>query len=264
METAEQPTLIKILIVLLILVGTTAQAQELSLADIEGSTWVLREIGPGRPPLPALPVLAVFANGTVSGSAGCNDYRAGYTGQDATGLEIDSIYTTRRTCEPLVMAHEDEFLAKLQGVNTFGLQDGDLILDYWLDWMDGHYGTIRFERHLVPDRLGGAPWNWIRYEDPVVGRVGIPNPEEFRLAFTDQGRLTLVTDCLEAVLPYAVDGSNVAINTRGLDLSDCTADSPSRRLVRDLELVGIFSFNEGRLLLDLFADSGALLFERAP
>lgn len=252
------------LFVLLILVATTALAQEPSLADIEGSTWVLRDIGSSQVPLPTLPLLAVFANGTLSGSAGCNDYRVGYVGRDATGLEVDSIYTTRKACEPLVMAQEDEFLAKLQGVTGFELVDGDLLLDYWLHWMDGNFGTMRFERHIVPDRLYGAPWSWVRYEDPVVGSVDISDPDMFSLAFADHGRLALATDCLKADLPYAVDGANVVINTRGLDLSGCAADSPSRRLVRDLEFVGIFTLNDGRLLLELYADSGALLFERAP
>ena len=263
MDETRRPALIEMLLVVLIVAGTTAHAQERTFADIEGFTWVLRDIGASHVPLPALPLLAVFLDGTVSGSAGCNDYRAGYTGRDATEFEIDSIYTTRRACEPLVMAQEDAFLAKLQGVNRFEFVDGDLVLDYWLDWMDGHYGTMRFERHTVPDSLYGAPWSWVRYEDPVVGGVDIFNPEAFSLAFADHGRLTLATDCLEATLPYAVDGANVTINTRGLDLSGCTADSPSLRLVRDLEFVGYFDSIDDRLLLGLFADSGALLFERA-
>ena len=263
MEKARRHAVTTTLLVLLVLASTTARTQT-PPGDIEGSTWVLREIDAGQVPLPGLPVLTTFAGGSVSGSAGCNDYQAGYGVREATGLGVDGIFATRRTCEPLVMAQEDEFIAKLQGANRFELLDGDLVLDYWLGWMDGHFGTLRFERLVVPEDLSGAPWAWVRYEDPVVGGVEIANPGDFVLAFGGQGRLSLVTDCLEADLPYAVDGANLAINTRGLDLSDCTGDSPSRRLVRDLEAVGIFSLNGGRLLLGLFADSGALLFERAP
>jgi heat shock protein HslJ len=252
------------LLVLLLLIGTIAQAQEASFADLEGGAWLLSEIDEGRPPLPTLPVLVVFADGVLSGSAGCNDYRADAAVGDASALDVGSIYATRRACEPLIAAQEDEFLAKLQGVTAVGFRDGDLILDYWLDWVDGRWGTMRFERLRPPERLIGTSWRWVRYEDPLVGGVDLPDPEAFRLTFTDRGRLTIASDCLDADLPYAIDGSIVAINTRGLDLSGCTGDSPSWRLVGDLEAVRLASFSEGRLLLELFADSGALLFEPAP
>ena len=264
MEHARRPILITIVLVLMAFVGTIGHAQDPALGAVEGSTWVLADIGSGQLPLPALPVLATFSGGAVEGSAGCNDYRAGYAVGEDSGLDISSVFATRRACEPLVAAQEDEFLAKLQGATRFDLVDGDLVLDYWLDWRDGHYGSMRFERLEVPAELGGVVWRWVRYEDSLVGGIDVADPASFTAVFTERGRLLLATDCLDAEVPYAFFGSGLAINVRGLDLSGCAGDSPSFRLAHDLSVAGFASMPEGQLLLGLFADSGALLFERAP
>ncbi len=236
-----------------------------SLADIEGVTWLLREIGPGESPLKDVPVTLTFEAGRVFGSAGCNQFQATYEAQNETEIPVDlvmgPILTTRKMCEPLVMAQEDEFLAKLQGLADFGFLLGDLRFSYLVE---GQYGAMVFEQQVVPASLTDTAWQWLYYEDPVDGRTDIADPANSRLTFGIDGQLELMTDCLTANLPYTVQGSSLMIDTSSLDLSSCSADSASLRLGRDLEYVRIFSLNEGRLLLDLLADGGTLVFEQAP
>lgn len=63
-------------------------------------------------------ITAVFADGRVSGSAGCNNYFADYT-SDGDQLTIGPAGSTRMACEEEVMARESEFLAALENVARY-------------------------------------------------------------------------------------------------------------------------------------------------
>lgn len=237
----------------------------ISLADVEGVTWLLREIGLGEAPLADVPITITFENGTVSGFAGCNNFQADYRSQEATeipdDLVISPVLSTMMMCSALVMTQEDEFLAKLQGLDSFGFWLGDLRFSYQVE---DQYGSMLFEREDALVSLQNSTWQWLSYEDPAVGSTSIANPTDFTLTFDADGQLIITTDCLSANLPYSVDGSSLVINTSTLDLSACNSESHSQRLARDLEFVRIYSFSEGMLRLDLMADGGTLLFSGGP
>jgi heat shock protein HslJ len=74
-------------------------------------------------------ITAEFADGKVSGSAGCNQYNADYTlaGQ---ALTISPVVTTKMACDAAIMTQEQQFIKGL-GTATSLIIDGDqLRLDY--------------------------------------------------------------------------------------------------------------------------------------
>ena len=70
---------------------------------------------------------AVFADGRVSGSAGCNQFHASYTSGDGT-LEIGPAAATRKMCPSEVMDQESWFLSALETVATFSIDRDKLEL----------------------------------------------------------------------------------------------------------------------------------------
>ncbi len=94
-------------------------------SELAGTSWVVIGHNNGRGGVVSsiinTEITASFgADGTVSGSAGCNRYNAGYQ-VDGTGISIGLPIATRRFCaEPEgVMAQEQEYLAALGTAATY-------------------------------------------------------------------------------------------------------------------------------------------------
>lgn len=68
-----------------------------------------------------------FENGTASGSAGCNTFRAAYTA-DADTLTFGPAATTRRMCAGDLMTQEREFLAAIEASARWVTEGGVLHL----------------------------------------------------------------------------------------------------------------------------------------
>jgi len=135
--------------VTLVLVGnelrivSTEDQGRIGLGDIDGN-WVLVGMG-DAPPLADVPVTAVFDGGTVAGSAGCNTYSAGYSGNgdSPTSLRFSAIATTRMACAGPRMDQERSYLSRLAAVTDFYWEAGRLGLSYVIG---NDYGLLYFSR----------------------------------------------------------------------------------------------------------------------
>ncbi len=102
----------------------TFAAQSRSLA---GTTWQVTGINNGRNALVSLVAgstvtLQFLADGKVAGSAGCNQYTAGYEA-DGSKLRISAPASTRRLCpDTSVMEQEQAFLKTLEAVSTMRME----------------------------------------------------------------------------------------------------------------------------------------------
>lgn len=96
-------------------------------AALEGSEWILSQYNNGKGGVVTLladsEITATFTDGTVSGSAGCNRYNAGY---EITGdtISIGPAATTRMFCgDPEgIMDQENAYLAALQTAATYQIK----------------------------------------------------------------------------------------------------------------------------------------------
>jgi len=66
-----------------------------------------------------------FADGKVSGSAGCNNFHGKYS-TEGSKLEVGPLATTRRACEEPLMTQEREFLAALASAVRWNI-DGNVL-----------------------------------------------------------------------------------------------------------------------------------------
>lgn len=102
-----------------------------TVADpLAGTQWQVRsfynpaEVGGMASPVGGTQVTAQFADGQVAGSAGCNNYTAGYT-VDGDSLTIGQAAVTMMFCDGL-MDQEQAFLAAMQSSSSFKLETEQL------------------------------------------------------------------------------------------------------------------------------------------
>jgi heat shock protein HslJ len=102
-------------------------------AVLEGSSWQASGLNNGRggvvSGMSTHLATATFTNGTISGSAGCNNFTATYQAE-GNRLSIGPAATTRKHCaEPDgIMQQEQEYLDALARVHTYTLKPGILEL----------------------------------------------------------------------------------------------------------------------------------------
>ncbi len=107
--------------------GTVATLREEPPPRLEGVTWEVTGYNNGRQavvsPKLGTTLSLSFGDGAVTGSAGCNTFRASYT-RDGDRLAIGPPAATRKMCpEAGVMEQERAFLAALEGAKTWTLRD---------------------------------------------------------------------------------------------------------------------------------------------
>ncbi len=124
--------------------------------SITGRQWVLSEwdyLSESAPATP--PVTLTFDEGTASGSAGCNQYRASLQARGPLPgqIRVSPPETTDNLCLGDAMFVEERFLEQMAGVNSFSFLMGRLSLSYQAGEA---YGTMVFEaRPLFASPDGG-------------------------------------------------------------------------------------------------------------
>lgn len=99
-------------------------------AAIDGVRWLLTTFdanGTAAHVPAGSTVDATFANGTVSGSGGCNAYNASYTAL-GTQLTIGPVAATRKACIGPAGDVENAYLAALAGVTSYAVTNERLTL----------------------------------------------------------------------------------------------------------------------------------------
>jgi heat shock protein HslJ len=94
---------------------------------LEGTTWLLDKTIPGSE------ITALFANGQVSGSAGCNTYQGTYRSTRAADrniIEIGPLATTRMMCDEPLMDQESLYLAALEAATSYRIEGFTLTIVY--------------------------------------------------------------------------------------------------------------------------------------
>ena len=121
----------------------------LTLADVKGVTWRLSRLGRNERIPEGVKVTAVFGDGRVSGSGGCNRYSAAVIETDPLGFSIGPAASTKMACPDPAGGFEDRYFSALQAANRFAFLLGNLVL---------HYGkgdardTMIFEREIPRDK----------------------------------------------------------------------------------------------------------------
>ncbi len=114
-----------------------------SLDDLMGTSWVLERLEFDQPVAPETTITASFADGQVSGSAGCNNYNGSVTSDSGQNLTVGPLVTTRMACPEPAMSQELQYLTALQAASQWSYFPGQLAVTYIKD--DGSLGTLFFD-----------------------------------------------------------------------------------------------------------------------
>jgi heat shock protein HslJ len=168
-------------------------------SSLEGVPWVLAS-GLDVEGWEGVAPSATFADGTVGGSTGCNRYTATYT-LDGDELEIGPIAATRMACIPPADAVERAYLAALERVTGWRVEDDELTL---VDEEDAD--VLRFAAAtLVGD------WNATAFQsgDAVLSVIA---GTEVTASFGEDGTLSGSSGCNTYRATYEADRGQIEIS----------------------------------------------------
>jgi heat shock protein HslJ len=110
---------------------------------LQGTQWQLSMVDSGGVPTSPVQGTTITLNfgtdGTVSGSAGCNDYSGGYRVAAGEQIAFLNLASTRKSCPEAVMKLETEYLRLLETGGTYRLAGNRLDLE-----VDGSKASMRF------------------------------------------------------------------------------------------------------------------------
>jgi heat shock protein HslJ len=91
----------------------------------------LTHFGKGEPVPQGITITALFKEGQISGSSGCNRYFGGIAGDGPRDLRLGPRFgATMMACQKEMMSAEKRYLHLLEQVRAFGFVLGQLALRY--------------------------------------------------------------------------------------------------------------------------------------
>jgi heat shock protein HslJ len=199
---------------------------------------------------------ATFADGTVSGSAGCNRYTASYT-VDGDALEIGPAASTNMACPPPADRVEREYLAALERVAAWQLDGGELVLDD----ADGKE-RLRFSEASP----AGA---WVATSFRQRDAVSSPLPgTEVTAVFGADGTLAGTAGCNTYRATYDTDGAAITIGEPAATKKACTTPEgvmeQELAYLSALPLAASYTVEGDRLSLLTTEGTYVAIYERSP
>jgi heat shock protein HslJ len=141
------------------------------------------------------------ADWTVSGTAGCNQYSAGYATTASNGITITQPTMTLMACANNVMQQETQYLSLMQKATKFEISGDQLTL------FDS-YGTklLIYNKH-IPVPLTG-PWNLFSYNNGKGAIQSVMIGSTTNAVFGSNGKLSGTGGCNQYSADYTTSSSN--------------------------------------------------------
>ena len=177
--------------------------------SLEGQTWQLTSYidagGAPKNPLENTQITATFANGSLTGNAGCNSYFAAYQ-LNGDKLTIGNTGSTLMAClAPGVMVQETAYLGALQKAASFQIKAGQLEI------ADAQGKTILVYAAQQPLGLVGNLWQLAMYAGGVEALVSSLAGTQITAMFGADGSLVGTAGCNLYNSTYSLNGSNLVI-----------------------------------------------------
>ena len=195
-------------------------------AGPSGVTWYLASLTNGDAPVRIIPgtMVTAFFDGhdTVSGTTGCNNYTAEYSG-NSTGIVISPPLLTWMNCEfpSGIMTQEILYLKALTNASTYSIMEDLLIVN------DSRGKTIMIFKSVptgkgVPQPLIGTVWYLNSFSDPS-GNIRTPGRlTTITLLFHPDGNTYGNAGCNDYVSSYQVgEGDTISLSDPGITRQFC-------------------------------------------
>ncbi len=237
---------------------------------LEGTNWTATDVNNGKQAVHSVQtgteITALFENGQLSGTAGCNNYTATYT-IDGDKIAITMPASTMMMCaEPTgVMEQEQAYLAALPQAATFQVREDQLEI------RDAG-GALLVSYTAAPETLVGDtvpptespsltsnPWALASFGGPDISLAALEG-SSITMTFTADGQVNGSAGCNSYSGSYTVDGSQLTFSPLATTKRMC----PEPVMVLEQAFLGAlgktasYEISDGQLLL-LDADGQTLL-----
>lgn len=183
--------------------------------DLAGTNWVLTSLN-GGPALDGVTVTLQFgADGSATGTDGCNRYATSFT-QDGANLTFAAAgASTMMMCpEPEgVMEQAAAYAAALTATTNFSGNQSQLAL------LAGNQIVATFTADVQD--LAGSEWDVVQYNNGRMAVVSILNGTEITTFFGANGELSGNAGCNQFIGGYTVSGNTIQIGQLGSTMRFC-------------------------------------------
>jgi heat shock protein HslJ len=188
--------------------ATEPAAQAAPAVAFEGTLWTLVSYadneGETVEVLPGTEVTAQFNDGTVSGTAGCNNYFASYE-LDGDQLTVELGGSTMMACEEAIMVQESAYMSNLAASAAF------LITGNRLQIAGADGGTLLTYEVSQPIALTDTLWLLTMYNNAEGALVSTLAGTEITAIFGEDGSLYGSAGCNSYNAEYTVDVDGITI-----------------------------------------------------
>ncbi|CAN5521417.1 hypothetical protein BH20ACI3_BH20ACI3_09530 [soil metagenome] len=110
--------------------------------------------------------------------------------------------------------------------------------------------------------LTGTVWRWDSLQTPVE-KITVPNPANYTLELTTDGKARILADCNRGNGTYKLDGQSLRFSAFATTRMACAPGSRESRFLQSLDAARIYKIEGADLYIDLLADSGTMKFVKA-
>ncbi len=186
---------------------------------LEGATWRLTQVAPVDGSLQAVPggieASATFAQGSVSGSGGCNRYTAPYVVKEGK-LTIGLAAATMMACPEAQATVEQALMAALAATMAYRIADGQLNL------LDAQERIVAVFKTQPPAALQDVTWQATVYNNGRGGAVSLLDGSAITASFGADGMLSGSAGCNSYRAAYVVKESTIVIQAPAATRKICS------------------------------------------
>jgi heat shock protein HslJ len=222
---------------------------------LERTPWTLQSYDEDGAPVEVaegVVVTALFDEGQVSGSGGCNRYSAGYT-RDGDSLTIDPVASTLMACPEPASSVEAAFLAALARTAAYSTDATTLTLS------DTDGATLLTFAEADQAALLGPTWSATGINNGSEAVTSLVADSEVTAVFGDDGTVSGSAGCNTYSGTFTQDGPAITIGPLASTLKACA--DPDLGTQETQFLAAMERATEYRIdgtTLELRDDSGAL------
>ncbi len=175
---------------------------------LEGTYWVLQSLinqqGESQVALSETQVDAIFEQGRVSGTDGCNRYSASFE-LDGDKLTIQPGMSTLMACPEPIMGQAQLYQAALASASSYRIT-GDL-----LEILNPDGKVVLVYKTPGEVKLPGTSWVALSYNNGKEAVVSVLANSEITAIFGEDGKLSGSAGCNNYNSTYSVDGKSIQI-----------------------------------------------------
>lgn len=235
--------------------SATPSATAAAGSALVGPTWLLDALA-GQAPASGTSVTATFAaDGTLSGSGGCNRFTGRYTATGTTIRVEDALASTMMACDEPVMAQETAFFAALTSARTFAVASEQLTLS-------AEGGGVVASFVAQKQELAGTAWQVTGYNNGQGAVVSVITGSTPTVNFGADGSVSGSGGCNTLRGTFTASGGTLKVGPLATTKMACAEPAgvmeQEARLVAALESAATYRVEGQRLELRTAADAIAV------